>query len=80
MWVVNFVNLSCGKSMLLYDGSPFHPTPTVLLSLAEQVGYDQIHQFILQGINYSRHHRVGVFGVSPRYLSELKSRDILPRK
>lgn len=39
MWVLNFVNLSCGAGMLLYDGSPFHPRPTILLDLAEQVGY-----------------------------------------
>lgn len=39
MWVLNFVNLSCGAGMLLYDGSPFHPRPTILLELAEQVGY-----------------------------------------
>ncbi|KAM6517587.1 hypothetical protein FSOLCH5_008551 [Fusarium solani] len=61
MWVLNFVNLSCGAGMLLYDGSPFHPRPTILLELAEQVG-------------------VGVFGTSPRYLSTLKSLDIVPRK
>lgn len=38
MWVLNFVNLSCAGAMLLYDGSPFHPSPTILLKLAEQVG------------------------------------------
>ncbi|KAM5370010.1 hypothetical protein ACJZ2D_008693 [Fusarium nematophilum] len=59
MWVLNLVNLSSGAGMLLYDGSPFHPTPTVLLKLAEQVG-------------------VSVFGTSPRYLSELRSRLIVP--
>ncbi|KAH6977418.1 acetoacetyl-synthase [Ilyonectria sp. MPI-CAGE-AT-0026] len=61
MWVLNFVNISSGAAMLLYDGSPFHPTPTVLLQLAEEVG-------------------VSVFGTSPRYLAELKSREIVPRK
>ncbi|KAH7142767.1 acetoacetyl-synthase [Dactylonectria estremocensis] len=38
MWVLNFINLSCGRAMLLYDGSPFHPRPTILLELAEYVG------------------------------------------
>ncbi|EFX06638.1 acetoacetyl-synthase [Grosmannia clavigera kw1407] len=38
MWVLNFANLSTGKSMLLYDGSPFHPRPTILLELAQDVG------------------------------------------
>ncbi|VUC30742.1 unnamed protein product, partial [Clonostachys rosea] len=38
MWVLNFVNLSCGSAMLLYDGSPFHPRPTILLELATQFG------------------------------------------
>ncbi|KAJ4244005.1 hypothetical protein NW762_014618 [Fusarium torreyae] len=38
MWVLNFVNLSCAKAMLLYDGSPFHPGPTRLLNLAQEVG------------------------------------------
>ncbi|KAF5010948.1 hypothetical protein FDECE_2911 [Fusarium decemcellulare] len=38
MWVLNLINLSCGASMLLYDGSPFYPRPTVLLELAEKVG------------------------------------------
>ncbi|KAH7142126.1 acetoacetyl-synthase [Dactylonectria macrodidyma] len=60
MWVLNLVNLASGAGMLLYDGSPFHPTPTVLLKLAEEVG-------------------VSVFGTSPRYLSELRSRLIIPR-
>ncbi|EON98395.1 putative acetoacetyl- synthetase protein [Phaeoacremonium minimum UCRPA7] len=59
MWVLNFVNIAAGRSMLLYDGSPFHPTPTILLQLAEEVG-------------------VGVFGTSPRYLSEIRARGILP--
>lgn len=39
MWVLNLVNLSTASSMLLYDGSPFHPTPDVLLRLAKSVGY-----------------------------------------
>lgn len=30
--------------MLLYDGSPFHPRPTVLLELAEKVGYSLLPQ------------------------------------
>lgn len=38
MWVINFVNLSTGASMMLYDGSPFHPRPGVLLQLAEELG------------------------------------------
>ncbi|KAI8937416.1 hypothetical protein NX059_005141 [Plenodomus lindquistii] len=61
MWLLNFLNLGVGKSMLLYDGSPFHPTPTVLLQLAQDAG-------------------VSVFGTSPRYLAELRSRGIVPRK
>ncbi|KAI9745063.1 MAG: hypothetical protein M1818_001341 [Claussenomyces sp. TS43310] len=61
MWLLNFINLSSGASMLLYDGSPFHPHPTVLLRLAEEVG-------------------VSIFGTSPRYLAELKSRGIVPRE
>lgn len=36
MWVLNFVNLSNGVSMLLYDGSPFHPGPDILLKLIEK--------------------------------------------
>jgi acyl-coenzyme A synthetase/AMP-(fatty) acid ligase len=39
MWVLNFVNLSIGVSMLLYDGSPFHPQLDVLLELAEKLGW-----------------------------------------
>ncbi|CVL07996.1 related to Acetoacetyl-CoA synthetase [Fusarium mangiferae] len=35
MWVLNLMNLSCGASMLLYDGSPFHPRPSILLELAQ---------------------------------------------
>jgi len=38
MWLLNFINISSGASMLLYDGSPFHPHPTVLLQLAEKIG------------------------------------------
>ncbi|KAJ4307672.1 hypothetical protein N0V84_012567 [Fusarium piperis] len=38
MWILNFVSLSCAKSMLLYDGSPLYPTPTVLIDLARGVG------------------------------------------
>ncbi|KAJ0419718.1 acetoacetyl-CoA synthase [Aspergillus carlsbadensis] len=60
MWVLNFVNLSNNISMLLYDGSPFHPGPEILLKLIAKVG-------------------VTVFGTSPRYMAELKSRGIMPR-
>ncbi|EGU83212.1 hypothetical protein FOXB_06286 [Fusarium oxysporum f. sp. conglutinans Fo5176] len=35
MWVLNLMNLSCGAAMLLYDGSPFHPRPSILLELAQ---------------------------------------------
>ncbi|KAF9891549.1 hypothetical protein FE257_004016 [Aspergillus nanangensis] len=59
MCVLNFVNLSSGATMLLYDGSPFYPDPGVLLDLAGKLG-------------------VTVFGTSPRYLSELRSRNIVP--
>lgn len=38
MWVLNFVNLSNKVTMLLYDGSPFHPKPEILLELIERVG------------------------------------------
>ncbi|KAM6521754.1 hypothetical protein FALCPG4_011460 [Fusarium falciforme] len=61
MWILNFVTLSCANSMLLYDGSPFHPSPTVLIDLARDVG-------------------VGIFGTSPRYLSELKNQNIAPKR
>ncbi|KAH7385687.1 acetoacetyl-synthase [Pyrenochaeta sp. MPI-SDFR-AT-0127] len=61
MWVLNFLNLGVGSSMLLYDGSPFHPSPTILLQLAQDVG-------------------VSVFGTSPRYLADLRSRGIVPRE
>ncbi|KAK5095933.1 hypothetical protein LTS08_007814 [Lithohypha guttulata] len=61
MWVLNFASLAVGASMLLYDGSPFHPKPDILLELAERLG-------------------VTVFGTSPRYLMELRSRGIIPRQ
>ncbi|KAL4802567.1 acetoacetyl-CoA synthetase [Aspergillus unguis] len=61
MWILNFVNLSTGATMLLYDGSPFSPRPDTLLQLAASLG-------------------VTVFGTSPRYLSEIRSRGIIPRK
>ncbi|GAB7352396.1 hypothetical protein MBLNU459_g2826t2 [Dothideomycetes sp. NU459] len=61
MWVLNLVNISSGRSMLLYDGSPFHPRPTILLELAQDVG-------------------VTIFGTSPRYLGELRTRGILPKQ
>ncbi|EXM13442.1 acetoacetate-CoA ligase [Fusarium oxysporum f. sp. vasinfectum 25433] len=38
MWLLNFMNLASGASMLLYDGSPYNPRPTILLELAERTG------------------------------------------
>ncbi|KAF5017650.1 hypothetical protein F66182_10400 [Fusarium sp. NRRL 66182] len=38
MWVLNLMNLSCSAAMLLYDGSPFHPRPTILLELMQTAG------------------------------------------
>ncbi|KAJ5060426.1 acetoacetyl-synthase [Bipolaris maydis] len=38
MWLLNFMNLASGTSLLLYDGSPYHPQPTILLELAERIG------------------------------------------
>ncbi|OCK80940.1 acetoacetyl-synthase [Lepidopterella palustris CBS 459.81] len=61
MWVLNLVNLSTSATMLLYDGSPFYPDPSVLLRLSTQLNATH-------------------FGTSPRYLSELKHRNILPKK
>ncbi|KAL4808364.1 hypothetical protein BDV18DRAFT_167923 [Aspergillus unguis] len=60
MWILNFVNLSIGGTMLLYDGSPFHPQPDILLRLVQEF-------------------KVTVFGTSPRYLSELRSKHIVPK-
>jgi acetoacetyl-CoA synthetase len=37
MWILNFVNLSSGATMFLYDGSPFYPEPGVLLDLAARL-------------------------------------------
>lgn len=37
MWVLNFVNLSTGGKMLLYNGSPFYPDPDILLRLADKL-------------------------------------------
>lgn len=38
MWVLNLVNLATGASVLVYDGSPFHPDETQLLKLVDQIG------------------------------------------
>jgi len=38
MWNWMVSSLSIGASLVLFDGSPFHPAPEVLWKLAEQVG------------------------------------------
>jgi acetoacetyl-CoA synthetase len=38
MWILNLFNLSCCGSMMLYDGSPFHPHPGILLEHAAKLG------------------------------------------
>ncbi|MGI9326570.1 MAG: acetoacetate--CoA ligase, partial [Pseudomonadales bacterium] len=38
-WLVSA--LACGNTLILYDGSPFHPGPQRLLDLAEQEGVTQ---------------------------------------
>ena len=76
--------------MLLYDGSPYHPSPTVLLQLAQAVGYEtsplapppepskKNRVEDLGGLHI--HYRVSIFGTSPRYLADLRSYGIVPRK
>lgn len=79
MWVLNFVNLFCGKSMLLYDGSPFYPQPTVLLELAEEVGYAAYYYTLCFAPKTDKWLRVNIFGTSPGYLAKLKSLGVVPR-
>ncbi|TQS34484.1 hypothetical protein Golomagni_05127 [Golovinomyces magnicellulatus] len=38
MWTLHFLNLSCSSASLLYEGSPFHPRPTILLEIADTIG------------------------------------------
>lgn len=79
MWVLNFVNLSCGKSMLLYDGSPFYPRTTVLLELAAEVGYAAYYDTLCSAPKTDKWLRVNIFGTSPGYLAKLKSLGVVPR-
>ena len=36
MWNWLIAGLSCGVSLVLYDGSPFHPTPNRLFDIAQE--------------------------------------------
>ncbi|KAF5239053.1 hypothetical protein FANTH_10100 [Fusarium anthophilum] len=38
MWVFNFILLGSGATIVLYDGSPFHPKPGHLLQMIEDFG------------------------------------------
>ncbi|OAL49773.1 acetoacetyl-synthase [Pyrenochaeta sp. DS3sAY3a] len=35
MWVLQLLNLACCRAITIYDGSPFHPRPDVLLDLLQ---------------------------------------------
>lgn len=39
MWNYVVAVLSCGSRVVLYDGSPLHPTPAFQVELLEQQGY-----------------------------------------
>ncbi|OAL28310.1 hypothetical protein AYO22_03016 [Fonsecaea multimorphosa] len=77
MWMLNFFNLANASAMLLFDGSPFHPKQDILIDLADRIGFvcSPVSKFGLTLVT-----RVSVFGTSPRYLTELKARGIIPRQ
>jgi len=88
MWALALCGLSYGAKMLVYDGSPFKPDPTVLLRLASQLKYVQNQ---LRSLTYYRRgcsyvcadlfaRRVSVFGTSARYLTDLMTLGVKPRK
>jgi acyl-coenzyme A synthetase/AMP-(fatty) acid ligase len=59
MWVLNFVNLSTGGTMFLYNGSPFYPVPDILLRLTEElksvwslVGRETLLTYVEQGDHF----------------------------
>jgi acetoacetyl-CoA synthetase len=39
MWNWLMTSLATGASVVLYDGSPFEPQPSVLFDVAEKTGY-----------------------------------------
>jgi acyl-coenzyme A synthetase/AMP-(fatty) acid ligase len=43
MWNMLIGALSLGSRVILYDGSPLHPTPSFQLSLLESQGYVRLH-------------------------------------
>jgi acetoacetyl-CoA synthetase len=69
--------------MLLYDGSPFHPRPTILLELAQEVGYGiSPESLTLNRLTLADRfiYSVTIFGTSPRYLGDLRRHRIIPSK
>ncbi|EPQ56899.1 acetoacetate-CoA ligase [Gloeophyllum trabeum ATCC 11539] len=59
MWPLMLSTMALGGRILVYDGSPFHPSVEAFLKFVSDQG-------------------VTIFGTSPRFLTEVQARGILP--
>jgi acetoacetyl-CoA synthetase len=91
MYLVSVQSCLFGSRSILYDGSPFTPSPTTLLSILQE---QRVTDFGARSILYDGspftpspqtflsilpEQRVTDFGTSPRFLHELQKRNIVPK-
>jgi acetoacetyl-CoA synthetase len=78
MWPYMLSGLACGSRIILYDGSPLYPDVKTYLRLIDEQKYAKSFSFNTTSTDAS--HRITHFGTSPRFLSEVQARGVLPRR
>lgn len=76
MWNIFLGGLLTGATLILYDGSPFYPSPERHLKSIISLGYDALSRVVNNSLMNSN--RATVFGGSPRYFAELMKQDVIP--
>jgi acetoacetyl-CoA synthetase len=82
MWPYMLGGLACGARIILYDGSPFYPDVKTYLRIIDEQEYVRFFPTPTPAWTHMSHgsHSVTLLGTSPRFLSEVQGRGILPRR
>ena len=77
LWNISIHALFIGAAVILYDGSPFLPTPAGFLKALFKFKYSSYALGLLWHMNADRS-RITSFGAGPRYYAELQKANVKP--
>ena len=72
--------LAVGAGVVLYDGSPLLPTPTILWDLIDQLGYSSsVWTYVPVYFSFF-YTSITILGTSAKWIAVLEDREVKPRE